>query len=86
MESTFSKMKKTALFINMGKGVRFNEDHLLTALKNKQIGGAILDAIKQEPADDSELWKEENAFISHVYADDDENMMLRGLEVLGENI
>ena len=41
MESTFSKMKESAVFINIGAGM--NESDLVTALKTKMIGGAALD-------------------------------------------
>ena len=33
MESTFSKMKKTGIFMNIGRGTCVNEDDLVTALQ-----------------------------------------------------
>ena len=45
----FSQMKPTALLINTARGGIVNEADLLVALKNKQIAGAGLDVLEQEP-------------------------------------
>ncbi len=36
-------MKKTAVFINIGRGENVDEDALVVALKEGQIAGALLD-------------------------------------------
>ena len=46
MESTFSKMKESAVFMNIGRGMNVNENDLVKALKSKIIGGAVLDVYK----------------------------------------
>ena len=65
MESTFSKMKPSAVFMNIGRGPTVNEDDLLQALKSQAIGGAVLDVFKVEPlSQESELWSLPNVLIT----------------------
>ena len=45
----FALMKKTALLVNTGRGGLVDEDALLHALENHQIGGAALDVLETEP-------------------------------------
>ena len=53
----FSMMKKTAVFINIGRGSTVNEDDLYDALLNEKIAGAALDVFQKEPLpQDSKLW------------------------------
>lgn len=47
--SAFSKMKKDAIFVNVGRGPIVNEDDLVRALEENLIGGAGLDVICVEP-------------------------------------
>jgi D-2-hydroxyacid dehydrogenase (NADP+) len=57
IESTFSKMKKSSIFINIGRGSTVKEDDLIAALKQKMIAGAVLDVFEKEPlSESSELW------------------------------
>ena len=64
----FQRMKPTAWLINTARGPVVNEADLITALKDKQIAGAILDVFGTEPLPkDSPLWNLENAWITpHV--------------------
>ena len=48
-QSTFSKMKPSAVFMNIGRGTTVNEDDLADALMTKRIAGAVLDVFKVEP-------------------------------------
>src|SRR5262249_34835110 len=50
-EKQFKAMKKSALFINNGRGPTVDEPALIEALKQKQIAGAALDVFEQEPVD-----------------------------------
>lgn len=45
----FRKMKKSALFINVGRGPIVNEKDLAMALEENQIAGAGLDVMTKEP-------------------------------------
>jgi glyoxylate reductase len=47
--SCFSKMKKTAIFINTSRGTVHNEEDLLDALRTGTIWGAGLDVTNPEP-------------------------------------
>ena len=46
---TFSKMKNTALLINVARGEIVDENALLDALERKRIAGAALDVFSEEP-------------------------------------
>ena len=45
----FARMKKTAFFINIGRGMTTRLDDLVAALNAGEIGGAALDVYEQEP-------------------------------------
>lgn len=47
----FMKMKKSAIFLNLGRGPIVNEEDLAWALSNKEIAGAGLDVLSKEPID-----------------------------------
>ncbi len=47
----FKKMKKTAYFINVGRGAVVVEEDLIEALKTGEIAGAGLDVFAKEPID-----------------------------------
>ena len=47
----FSKMKPSAMIINVARGGIINELHLARALKEKVISGAAIDVFKNEPID-----------------------------------
>ncbi|MBR5338043.1 MAG: D-2-hydroxyacid dehydrogenase [Lachnospiraceae bacterium] len=46
---TFKKMKKSAIFINVGRGPIVDEQALYDALVNEEIGAAGLDVLSEEP-------------------------------------
>ncbi|MFC7370871.1 2-hydroxyacid dehydrogenase [Fictibacillus iocasae] len=50
-KEVFLKMKKSAFFINGGRGGSVDEDALLHALQQKEIAGAGLDVYEVEPID-----------------------------------
>ena len=64
-KTAFSKMKKTAVFINVARGPLVKTEDLIDALKNEVIKGAALDVYEQEPLPaDSPLWELPNIYMS----------------------
>jgi glyoxylate reductase len=51
----FQEMKKTAFFINIGRGLTTRLDDLAAALEAGEIAGAGLDVFEHEPAIDPRL-------------------------------
>lgn len=45
----FERMKRKALFINVGRGTAVVDDDLIAALNQNEIAGAVLDVFRQEP-------------------------------------
>lgn len=56
-KSFFEKMKKNAVFVNIGRGSSVNEDDLVEVLNEDKIKGAVLDVTHDEPIKkDSKLY------------------------------
>lgn len=49
--AAFKKMKNDAIFINIGRGAVVDEQALVNALQDGEIGGCGLDVLRQEPVD-----------------------------------
>lgn len=64
----FKKMKKTAMFINVGRGTFVKTQVLEEVMKEKLISYMILDVFDPEPLDkNSMLWQEQNVLVTpHV--------------------
>ncbi|KAL3274627.1 hypothetical protein HHI36_016008 [Cryptolaemus montrouzieri] len=61
---SFSKMKKTSIFVNVSRGALVNQPDLVRALKEKQIFAAGLDVMTPEPLPpDHELLRLSNCVI-----------------------
>ena len=87
MESTFSKMKNTAVFMNIGRGPTVHEEDLTKALKDGVIGGAVLDVFKKEPLDtESELWSLPNVLITPHCAQQDKEFMTDCILQFAQNL
>lgn len=70
MKTTFSKMKKSAVFMNIGRGPTHKCSDLIEALKTKVISGAVLDVFETEPLpESSELWAMDNVLMTPHCAD-----------------
>lgn len=48
-EQAFKKMKKTGIFVNVGRGATVDEHALYKALENGEIAGCGLDVFQEEP-------------------------------------
>jgi len=58
----FRAMKESAIFVNVGRGGTVNEDALIAALQNGELGAAGLDVFATEPLpQDSPLWGMDNS-------------------------
>ena len=61
----FSRMRRTARFINVGRGASVDEQALISALHEGRIAGAALDVFATEPLPpDSPLWGMPNVYVS----------------------
>jgi len=56
-------MNKNSILINTARGNLIDEEALLEALKNKEIGGAALDVYKEEPLKNMNLCGYENNLV-----------------------
>ncbi|MTI83151.1 MAG: hydroxyacid dehydrogenase [Firmicutes bacterium] len=63
-KDSLAVMKSTACIINTSRGGIINEDALFNALKSKQIAGAALDVLAQEPPGESPLKELDNIILS----------------------
>ena len=75
-------MKNDAVIVNIARGAVIDQDALVSALKEKQIGGAFLDVTTPEPlpADDP-LWDLDNAHITmHLSGRAQDKMFFRSAE------
>lgn len=61
----FGKMKKTGIFINVGRGDTVHTKELISALEEKQFAFAALDVFEEEPLRESNpLWTFDNVLIT----------------------
>jgi phosphoglycerate dehydrogenase-like enzyme len=61
----FARMKRTAFFVNIGRGMTTRLDDLVAALRAGEIAGAALDVFEQEPLPaDHPLWTMPNVLIT----------------------
>ena len=44
-------MKKSAFLVNVARGGLVDDDALIAALESREIGGAVLDAFREEPVE-----------------------------------
>lgn len=84
----FTLMKRTAYFINIGRGMTTKLDDLVTALEDGTIAGCGLDVFETEPLpSEHKLWALPNAILTpHVAAKDADNIPERQYEILLDNM
>ena len=83
----FSRMKSTAYFINIGRGMVCKIDDLADAVESGEIAGAGLDVFEQEPLpSDHKLWGLPNVIMTpHVAVRDAGNIPERRFEIILDN-
>jgi phosphoglycerate dehydrogenase-like enzyme len=82
----FRRMKKSAYFINIGRGMTTRLDDLVAALKAGEIAGAALDVYEIEPLPaDHPLWTMPNVLLTPHTAGHGPYLDDRRYDVLNEN-
>ena len=83
----FRRMKRSAYFINIGRGMTARLDDLTAALADGEIAGAGLDVFEIEPLpEDHQLWTLENVLLTpHVAVADAEDIAERRYALLADN-
>jgi D-2-hydroxyacid dehydrogenase (NADP+) len=80
-------MKPDACLINVGRGPLVDESALANALREKKIGGAVLDVFPKEPlAADSPLWDVPNLLITPHTAALTDKLWERQYALFAENL
>ena len=83
----FKKMKKSAYFINVGRGKTVVEKDLIQALQQKIIAGAGIDVTEEEPLPSSNpLWDLENVIITPHISGLTPYYMDRAIAIFCENL
>lgn len=86
-ESKFKLMKENSIFVNLARGALVVEIDLIEALKQRIIGGAILDVFDVEPLNKkSPLWDMENVIITPHNSFVGENNNKRMFKVIVDNL
>ena len=82
----FHRMKRTAFFINIGRGMTTRLDDLVAALRAGEIAGAALDVFEQEPLPAGHpLWTLPNVLITPHTAGHGPYLDERRFEILLDN-
>ena len=86
--SKFGLMRRSAYFINIGRGMTTKLDDLVSALDAGEIAGAALDVYEIEPLPpDHPLWSMPNVILTpHVAAEEGRHLGERRYEVVAENM
>jgi phosphoglycerate dehydrogenase-like enzyme len=83
----FALMKKSALYVSVGRGQTTDQDALIEALKAKRIAAALLDVTSPEPLPpESPLWDMENVIITSHYAGQHPDYDALAMEITLENL
>lgn len=83
----FKLMKRSAFFINIGRGPTVHEKDLIEALNAKTIAGAALDVFEKEPLPpSSQLWKLPNVILTPHMAGWTPKYIDRMIDIFCENL
>jgi phosphoglycerate dehydrogenase-like enzyme len=85
--SVFNSMRRSARFINVGRGTTVVEGALIDAIREERIGGAALDVFEREPLPpDSPLWELPNTIVSPHMSGDFEGWLEAVVRLFVENL
>ncbi|MFB5088521.1 D-2-hydroxyacid dehydrogenase [Psychrobacillus sp. PGGUH221] len=83
----FHCMKRTAIFMNFGRGDVVKEEVLLQALQNNCIAYTVLDVFENEPLkEDHPFWKMENVVVSPHVSSHSSQYVVRALDIFSDNL
>jgi len=84
--SKFRLMKRSAFFINIGRGMTTKLDDLVAALNAEEIAGAALDVYEQEPLPaDHPLWATPNVLLTPHMAGYGPHLNERRFQIIQDN-
>ncbi len=86
-EEHFQAMKKTAIFMNLGRGDLVSDKVLLNAVLNEEIAYAVLDVFEQEPLPEGHpYWSMDNVIVSPHVSSHSGKYVERALDVFIPNL
>jgi phosphoglycerate dehydrogenase-like enzyme len=86
-KSFLSLMKKSACFINLGRGSTVNQTDLIEALQSKTIRALVSDVYEQEPLpEDNPLWQLDNVILTPHVAGASPKYLQRAMEIIEHNL
>ncbi|HSL68434.1 MAG TPA: D-2-hydroxyacid dehydrogenase [Actinomycetota bacterium] len=85
--SVFGSMRRSARFINVGRGTTVVEGALIDAIREERIGGAALDVFEREPLpSDRAFWELPNTIVSPHMSGDFEGWLEAVVRLFVENL
>jgi phosphoglycerate dehydrogenase-like enzyme len=86
-EKEIAALKPSAFLVDVSRGVILNQEALITALRERRIGGAALDVFPEEPLPpESPLWNFPNVIISPHISGNTPFYDERAVELFSENL
>lgn len=86
-KTMFAAMKKTACFINLGRGPTVNQPDLIEALQKKKIRALFSDVYAEEPLpENSPLWEMENVILTPHNAGVSPKYLDRAMDIIRHNL
>ena len=83
----FAMMKKSACFINLGRGTTVNQADLIEALQLKMFRALVSDVYEEEPLpEDNPLWRMENVILTPHIAGVSPKYLERAIDIVRHNL
>lgn len=80
-------MKKSAIFMNFGRGDLVKEQHLIRALEEEEIAYAVLDVFEKEPLTAGHpFWSMNNVIVSPHVSSHSSQYVIRALQIFSSNL
>lgn len=82
----FQTMKETSVFINIGRGDTVDEQALIHALNDGEVGHAVLDVFENEPLEETHpFWEMSNVTVTPHHSGVSPNYQPRAIEIFKSN-